>query len=756
MAGEDTGHVDHDGWGAGPYTRALVLVFLLALPVAGLLLRAGIGDGRTTDTSGHQGLEVPLLSARRFGPSLARSAGALLLDEQLDAVMAATPAASCLAVQPGGTGPVRSRGTTDAVVPASVVKLVVTYTALQTFGPDHRFTTRVTAGRMAPDGTVDDLHLIGGGDPFLATEGWVDFADLPPALASFTSLEALADQVVRAGVTRVEGSVVGDSSHFAHDIDETGPYENPGPVPALIVDEGFARWPTEPGALPTRAEPADGVTRQAAAVFAQLLADRGVSIAGPAGTGAADGIGAADRIGAADTAIELASIDSAPLEQIVTTINTFSSNLGAQMLFRHIGLARQEVGSNHEAARAVVAHLSQRGHPTDGVTLVDGIGLSDENRVTCGLILSILTEAGPDSILADSLAIAGVRGTARTRFPNAELRGLIRVKTGTLSNSRAIAGFARSWVDGTETPFVFIVNADDLSYDEFDPWSRAVQDDLLVTLVQFPCVVGRGDLDAVLEPVRGRPAGLTDPPGINPGGEPRTGPGAEPPGEPSPGQGDEVARWAAAPETPSGGPPDPSDPSDPSDPTEELLIDRWSVDPGEAGCDDGQRIHDVDLRGYLVEIRYSPSCDAMWARATYFAVESGAPRLHLVGYSCAEADTACRQVAQSTALRSDMGCANTVDESGTCVLPAADQVWTHMLPAGLVNLRACVSLTPPLAAGPASLDPTTVDPAPLYLDACTPPAFEFTPTADGPGRQLARTRSACRRPDPTDLLPPTG
>ena len=154
-------------------------------------------------------------------------------------------------------------------------------------------------------------------------------------------------------------------------------------------------------------------------------------------------------------------------------------------------------------------------------------------------------------------------------------------------------------------------------------------------------------------------------------------------------------------------------------------------DPRRAGCDDGQPVHGIRLDSTFVELRYSPSCETMWAKATFDSLISGVAELHLIGYQCAEAESACRAAVQTVRLDSGQVCTNPVDESGTCVLASADQVLTEMMPASMANLRACLSLRPTFGASGVS------------PDVCTDPAYQPVLTG-GPTRQLARTTSECR------------
>jgi len=113
-----------------------------------------------------------------------------------------------------------------AFLPASVMKVPTTVAALQVLGPDHRFRTEVRfSGRRGADGVWSGtLALVGGGDPLLDARG----------------LEALATDLKRAGLRRLDGTFVYDDSLLTHvsSLDASQPPEyayNPG-LSALSLD----------------------------------------------------------------------------------------------------------------------------------------------------------------------------------------------------------------------------------------------------------------------------------------------------------------------------------------------------------------------------------------------------------------------------------------------------------------------------------------------------------------------------------------
>ena len=93
--------------------------------------------------------------------------------------------------------------------PASNAKLYTTALALDRLGADYRIRTSLySTARPDASGTLKgDLVVYGRGDPTMAAS--LNGGDY------FKPLEPLVDQVVSAGVRRVEGDLVGDESYFA-------------------------------------------------------------------------------------------------------------------------------------------------------------------------------------------------------------------------------------------------------------------------------------------------------------------------------------------------------------------------------------------------------------------------------------------------------------------------------------------------------------------------------------------------------------
>jgi D-alanyl-D-alanine carboxypeptidase/D-alanyl-D-alanine-endopeptidase (penicillin-binding protein 4) len=116
--------------------------------------------------------------------------------------------------------------------PASNAKLFTTAAALHYLGDDYRFLTVLFAdGPIANGELFGDLVLYGTGDPTFA----LDTASLAP----------FADSVVRAGIRRVRGDLVGDASFLGAEL--SGPGWSPD-----NLDQAYAAPPSALGAAENR------------------------------------------------------------------------------------------------------------------------------------------------------------------------------------------------------------------------------------------------------------------------------------------------------------------------------------------------------------------------------------------------------------------------------------------------------------------------------------------------------------------------
>ncbi len=91
----------------------------------------------------------------------------------------------------------------------------------------------------------------------------------------------------------------------------------------------------------------------------------------------------------------------------------------------------------------IKARLHALGLPTEQLTMVDGSGLSRDNRAPCSLLLATLELARTPKFtsIREGLSVAGERGTLATRFRGTPLQGKLVAKTGSLSGVAGLAGY---------------------------------------------------------------------------------------------------------------------------------------------------------------------------------------------------------------------------------------------------------------------------------------------------------------------------
>lgn len=462
--------------GRGRRRGRFVLAGMAALLGVGLLVAAVVSDSPPPLGTGGAPAErivTPVMSARRAPELLARPVAARAARAATAPVLQRFPVSSCVLVTDGSTV-LTEAAASEPLAPASNTKLLTASAALSVLGPDTRLSTRVLAQGASTDGRITgNLYLVGGGDPLLSTA--TAGVRMQHGQEPTTSLESLADQVVAAGVRRVDGSVVGDGSRYDDQrrvatwpdrFVTQGIVANLG---GLVVNDAWSIDPINPKGPAGAAAPDPAAS--AASAFTSLLRARGVEVAGAPSAGVAP----------AD-AKEVSSLQSLPMRDIVGEMLTFSDNTTAEMLVKELAVHGGGPGTTDGGIRVLVADLATRGMPTEGLELHDGSGLSRENRVTCRLLDAVLASDGPTGLIARGLARPGQAGTLDDRFTSGALKDRIAAKTGTLNDVAALSGWLTP-PSGRPVTFSILEN----------PTGRAVQagdlslmSELLNALLSYP------------------------------------------------------------------------------------------------------------------------------------------------------------------------------------------------------------------------------------------------------------------------------
>lgn len=417
-------------------------------------------------------LVTPVLSFRRHPVPLAeRAAGeaaASALTSRVADLTGRLGTSACVRVQ-DGTEVVTDVDGGRALVPASNAKLIVAAVALDVIGPGFRYRTELRS--LSPQGGVvaGDVALIGGGDPLLRTADEPDPARYPAF--NTTSLDALADQLVRLGITTIEGDIVGDGSRYDDEFrvpswgDEIG-FAEAGPYDALLVDDGIIADGNY-GRVPARS---------AAVVFTELVRARGITVTG----------GAANEDRVADPAFTtLAIVESEPFEDVLVELLHTSDNVTAEMIVKELGYQARGEGTRAAGLEVIRGRLAEWGVPVTDLVLEDGSGLSRVNRVSCETLAALLASSPVGAQLVELLPVAGRDGTLAEQLLDTPAEGRLRAKTGTLTDVKALTG-TMPGSDGRPVTFALVMNGADVD----DPVTYVpVWTELVGLAAEYPIVV---------------------------------------------------------------------------------------------------------------------------------------------------------------------------------------------------------------------------------------------------------------------------
>jgi D-alanyl-D-alanine carboxypeptidase/D-alanyl-D-alanine-endopeptidase (penicillin-binding protein 4) len=373
-----------------------------------------------------------------------------------------------------------------AMNPASVMKLVTTYAALEQLGPAYRWKTEAyVAGTLAEGVLEGDLALRGGGDPKLDLEA---FGRLVRALRG-------------KGLREIRGGLLLDRSYFERNAGDAGrfdgdPFRPYNVLPdALLVNYRSLRFVFVPeperGAVRVYAEPqppglelvnvlklSEGGCPEGSA-FRELLKpsfeparprvifsgqypvrcgerDMNVALLEPndqvaglmrqlwAESGGTWNGSAREGPVPADAKL-LHALESPTLAEIVRDTNKFSNNIMARHLFLTLGAeAAGRPANAQKSVAAIRAWLAQKKIAAPELVLENGSGLSRAERISADSLAALLQAAWKSPVMPEfiaSMPVAAVDGTMRKRLKGEGVAGQAHIKTGLLADVRAMAGY---------------------------------------------------------------------------------------------------------------------------------------------------------------------------------------------------------------------------------------------------------------------------------------------------------------------------
>jgi D-alanyl-D-alanine carboxypeptidase/D-alanyl-D-alanine-endopeptidase (penicillin-binding protein 4) len=391
--------------------------------------------------------------------------------------------------------------------PASTMKLLTTYAALDMLGPAYTWKTEAYLDGILKDGVLDgDLILKGYGDPkFTIEQFWLWLAELRAR-----------------GLREIRGDLVLDRSYFELSAYDPATFDNDpmraynvGPDALLLnFNTVRLRYLPDGNALKVISEPQldgikldsqitphptkedcdnwdDGIrlqpngdsvilqgdypsecgereqnlnvmphTRYVEAVFRALWQELGGTLQGKV------------RDGVAGNNAQLYSTHhSEPLSSVIRDINKFSNNVMARQVFLTLSAAStstedtadQKPLSIERSIQAVHGWLQKQQLDFPELVLENGAGLSRTERISPHSMVLLLQSAANNPFSAElqaSLPILGVDGTVKKRLKASLAASHAHLKTGTLEGVKTLAGYVRSR-SGREWVVAFYINHPD-------------------------------------------------------------------------------------------------------------------------------------------------------------------------------------------------------------------------------------------------------------------------------------------------------
>ncbi len=358
-----------------------------------------------------------------------------------------------LVVNPRTADTIYSKNAGKLFMPASNMKTITSAVALTQLGPDYTYKTTFAMTGDVRDSLLDgDLFVIGRGDPTIS--------DRMRGLATLV-MDSLADSLRAKGIRQVTGvlahagNAFPDSTRgYGWEWDDLGEYYGAG-IDELTFNEGTA--PTTIGPLPDTVRdslysgPAKDPAKAYLEAYHDALVRKGIVIDG----GVADS--AAPMPFALDT---LFVYVSPPMRVILPVLMKPSQNQIAELVFKTIGLERGGLGTADSAKAVVARQLLAWGAEPDGFRLADGSGLSRHNLLSPETLVTVLDAMQRDTAFAvfyNSMPVAGVDGTLKSRMKGTPAEGNVRAKTGSIGAARTLSGYVTT-ADGERLIFSVMAN----------------------------------------------------------------------------------------------------------------------------------------------------------------------------------------------------------------------------------------------------------------------------------------------------------
>lgn len=397
-------------------------------------------------------------------------------------------ASACIAVTDNQTGEELIKSAPQpSLIPASIMKLVTTATALEVFGPDFRFQTTLSySGIIRNDTLFGDLQITGGGDPTLGSEyfpennrfqeQWITALQSKNIRVITGSLildagiyesQTIPDKWIWEDIGNYYGAGASGISVFDNQYQihlSTGPEAG---MPATVVRIN----PEVPELMLQNEVLSSDQNSDQSCVYGSPLENKRVirgtipknktdfivkaSVPDPSALLAREfrkKLAAAGIYVSGETkytktrpdSCQLSVIQSPPLRDIIRVTNHESVNLFAEHFLKHLAFQASGQGTTKGGCKFVVQFWKEKGLDMTGFFMNDGSGLALSNAITASLLVSILnymkTKSAYPADFYQSMATAGngtLAGFSKENFP----RQCLRAKSGSMTRVRCYAGY---------------------------------------------------------------------------------------------------------------------------------------------------------------------------------------------------------------------------------------------------------------------------------------------------------------------------
>lgn len=320
------------------------------------------------------------------------------------------------------------------VVPASVMKCVTTASLLETVGENWEYETHVFGTGPVRDGVLEGNILVeGSADPSLNSRNDKEGADF---------IREIIHVLREENVDTVRGRIIVDESRFA------GAAVNPtwqtGDL-AHAYGTGTHGFNFEDNAS------GGSSVRDPAGVFMTKLK----------GAMARNNIVLQESDGLSDKRQKLlVTHRSAPVQDIMRSCMMRSDNQYAEAMLRTFSSRQGHDGSVARGASSEMDFWKRRRLPMEGVRIVDGSGLSRDNRLTARFLAQILAKMASNPYYASFFPLAGQEGTLRKFAVGTRLEGYAAMKTGSMNGIQSYAGYLLN--DDYEPTHVIVIMMNNL------------------------------------------------------------------------------------------------------------------------------------------------------------------------------------------------------------------------------------------------------------------------------------------------------